>query len=245
MNIGAAHVPTLLLGLALLVGLIVALRGGRFDQRRSVLIHAPAARVWEFVRHLPALLGGFAKARDFGDVQEFSLKAGDGETPGSVWRVAGAWESSPYWAEVEIVRSRPGHELAFRLLRDSFGTQRRLRHHLGSLTLEAMDARVTKLSWRLRARLRGPRLLAARFLARDRLQARLLDQGLRSIKIALEASERRAPGEPPPGPPKPGFPVPEEAASTLAPKGPDPESPIVEGGRRPLHRPPGQREPTL
>ena len=245
MSNGAAHVSILLLGLALLAGLGLVLRGRRFDQRRSVLIRAPAARVWDSVRHLPALLGGFAKARDFGDVQDFFLRAGDGETPGSVWRVEGSWESAPYWAEVEIVRCTPEQELAFRLLRDSFGTHRRMCHHLGSLTLEAMDAGITKLTWRLRATLRGPRLLAARLLWSDRLQARLLDQGLRSIKIALEASERRAPGTPSPGAPPPGVRASEETARTLSPQGLDPEIPAGEGGRAPVRRPPGQREPTL
>jgi hypothetical protein len=245
MSNGAAHVSILLLGLALLAGIGLVLRGRRFDQRRSVLIRAPAARVWGCVRHLPGLLGGFAKARDFGDVQDFILRAGDGEMPGSLWRAEGSWGSAPYWAEVEIVRCTPERELAFRLLRDSFGTHRRVRHHLGSLTLEAMDAGITKLSWRLRATLRGPRILAARLLWSDHLQARLLDQGLRSIKIALETSERRAPGTPAPGAPRPGVPAPEETARTLPPQGLDQEIPAGEGGRPPVRRPPGQREPTL
>ena len=72
------------------------------------------------------------------------------------------------------------------------GTHRSLLDHLGVLTLETLDPGTTKLSWRLRARLRGRGLLSARLLSGDRLAARLLDQGLRSIKIALESSVRRA-----------------------------------------------------
>jgi hypothetical protein len=80
--------------------------------------------------------------------------------------------------------------LTFALRRDSLGTHRGLRRHLGTLTLEAAGSDSTKLTWRLQADLRGPRLVLARLTSRARLQARLFDQGLRSLKVAIDNAGR-------------------------------------------------------
>ena len=200
--------------LALAAARLGILPGGRVDLTRSVVVHAPADRVWEFVRNLPALDSRHGKNRDYGVVTDWSLRHGDGEGEGSIWRARGAWRGSPYWADVEIIRAEPGKELAIRLYRDSLGTHRGLRDHFGSLTLEPIGLDATKITWRLRARLRDPRLLCARLLSSPRLRARLFDQGLRSLKVevdnatrqektAVEAQDGRPGGltVPPPSPP--------------------------------------------
>jgi uncharacterized protein YndB with AHSA1/START domain len=164
----------------------------RLDVTRSVQVHVPAGRVWEFVRHLPALHERHGKARDLCRITEWTLRHGDGEHAGSVWRAHGAWDDSDYWADLEIVKMDPGRQLAFTLRRDSLGTHRALRKHLGTLLLEEAGSGMTKITWRLRAELRMPRLLLARLRSRSRLQARLFDQGLRSLKVAIDNSEREA-----------------------------------------------------
>lgn len=182
---------------ALLFGVLGAgaaglLIGRRLDLTRSVLVHAPLGRVWEFVRHLPALHERHGKARDLCRINEWTLCHGDGEHAGSVWRAHGAWDGSEYWADLEIVRVDPGRQLAFTLRRDSLGTHRGLRKHIGTLLLEEAGSSTTKITWRLRAELRVPRLLLARLSSRSRFQARLFDQGLRSLKVAIETSDREA-----------------------------------------------------
>ncbi len=161
------------------------------DVERSVLVHLPVERVWDSVRRFPSLHARHGKARRLGSVDEWVLKRGDGESPGSIWCARGCWGDGPYWAELEIVRVAEGRELSISLLRDSLGTHRGLREHLGSLTLEAVSPGTTKLTWQLRAKLRGPRLRLLSILARPRLQARLFDQGLRSIKTGLEREAER------------------------------------------------------
>ena len=203
--------PFILLVLAALVILALAaarlghLPGGRLDLTRSVVVHAPAERVWEFVRNLPALDSRHGKSRDFGVMTDWSLRHGDGEGEGSIWRAHGVWRGSPYWADVEVIRAEPGKELAIRLYRDSLGTHRGLQDHVGSLTLEPSGPDATKITWRLRARLRDPRLVCARLLSSPRLRARLFDQGLRSLKVEIdhatppEQSAAEAPGGQPEG----------------------------------------------
>lgn len=192
MIVGAAHLAVGVLALALSACCGFLMRGRRLDLKRSVLIHASVAETWELVRDLPSLHGRFGKAGELGAAQDFTLKAGNGEGEGSIWRVLGQWRGRSYWAEVEIVRFSPREAVGFRLLRDSLGTHRRLLDHLGLLTLQPIDPHTTKLSWKLRARLRGPRLMLARLLPGERLPARLLDQGLRSIKMSAEAVSRHA-----------------------------------------------------
>jgi hypothetical protein len=173
--------------------------GARIDLSRSVLVHAGCERVWEFVGSVPALHAGHGKVREFGRIIEWSLRHGDGESAGSVWRALGTWGASPYWADVEILRIVPGKEIAIRLRRDSLGTERGLRDHVGSLSLESIGPDATKITWRLGARLRGPRLLLVRLLSSRRLRARLLDQGLRSLKVEIDNATRE--GEHPPAVP--------------------------------------------
>jgi hypothetical protein len=176
--------------LPLLAALLGLFPGSLLDLSRSVLVHASGERVWEFVRRLPDLHARHGKIRDFGSIAEWTLRHGDGESEGSVWRARGTWGDSPYWGDVEILRFGPGKELTVRLRRDSLGTEKGLRDHLGSLTLEEIGPDATKLTWRLRARLRGPRLLCARLVSSPRLRARLLDQGLRSLKVEIDNATR-------------------------------------------------------
>jgi len=168
----------------------------RIDLDRSVLVHAPSERVWEFVGSVPALHGVHGRFNDFGRVTGWSLRHGDGESAGSVWRAVGTWGASPYWADIEILRIVPGKEIAVRLRHDSLGTQRGLRDHVGSLSLESIDPGSTKITWRLGARLRGPRLRLARLLSSRRLRARLLDQGLRSLKVEIDNATKDLEGPP-------------------------------------------------
>jgi len=167
------------------------LPGGRLDLSRSVIVRGTPDRIWEFVRNLPALHARHGKGRDVGVITEWSLRHGDGEGAGSTWRARGTWRGAPYWADVEIVRAEPGKELAIHLLRDSLGTHRGLRIHVGSMTLEPAGPAATKITWRLRARLHNPRLLLVRLLFPSRLRARLFDQGLRSLKVEIEKAAHR------------------------------------------------------
>lgn len=199
--------PLLLLAASLLVVVpLIAvvlglLPGCRLDLSRSVLVHAPAEVVWDQVRGLPALLSRHGKARDFGLIADWTARHGNGESPGSVWRAHGTWRGSPYWVDVEIARVDPGKEVAIRLRRDSLRTERGLREHLGALTLQPLGPEATKVTWRLRARLRGPRIVLARLASSGSLQARLLDLGLRSLKIEIDrlARDREAPAGHPAG----------------------------------------------
>jgi Polyketide cyclase / dehydrase and lipid transport len=192
----ATVAPVLLIAalmvLVLLAAGILFSTAGRLDLRRSIIVHVPAAEAWRLVRHFPTLHARHGKVRLLGAIDDWALQRGDGEGAGSVWRARGRWGEAPYWATIEIVRSRPGCEIAIALRGDSLGTHRGLREHFGSLTLEEMTPGSTKLTWCLRARLRGARLRAERLVALPRLQARLFDQGLRSIKLSLESAFERS-----------------------------------------------------
>ncbi len=224
MTLSSAAPVLVLLLLLLLVGAgLLVIAAGRLDLRRSVLVHVPRAGVWEGVRHFPSLHARHGKARSLGRIEEWILQRGDGEGPGTVWRAIGWWGDAPYWAEVEIVAATPGRALAIALLRDSLGTHHGLRRHLGSLTLEELGPGTTKLTWRLRARLRGVRLRSERLLDISRLQARLFDQGLRSIKVSLEkADERPAAATLPPLPAGPRPARDPDAGPPRPPRGPGP-----------------------
>ena len=191
---GATGLHLLVITIAVLsavIGILGFVIAGRLDLCRSVLVHAPADRAWEFIRHFPSLHSRHGKVRDLCRITEWTLRCGDGEHSGTVWRVIGTWDGAEYWADVEIVRTDPGTEIAVSLRRDSLGTHRGLRDHLGSLTLEAVGPDTTKVTWRLRARLRGPRLILGRLGAAPRLHARLLDQGLRSLKVEIDGAVRK------------------------------------------------------
>ncbi|MBI4169231.1 MAG: SRPBCC family protein [Acidobacteria bacterium] len=193
----ASLLPFVLLGVSALLpvaAVSILLLAGRLDLRRSVLVHVPAAEAWETIRHFPGLHERHGKARGLVAIEQWTVRRGDGESPGTVWRAHGRWGEAAYWADVEIVRADPGRELAITLIRDSLGTHHGLEGHLGSMTLEAIAPGTTKLTWRLRARLRGPRLRLARTLSAPRLRARLFDQGLRSIKVRIEQAAARAAG---------------------------------------------------
>jgi hypothetical protein len=193
-------VASTLLMIPLLLASIGLLPGARIQECRSVLVHADCERVWEVVGSVPLLYAGHGKVRDFGRVTDWSLRHGDGESAGSIWRALGTWGASPYWVDVEIVRIVPGKEIAVRLRRDSLGTHRGLRDHVGALSLESIGPDTTKLTWRLGARLRGPKILVARLLSSQRLRARLLDQGLRSLKVEIDnATREEEPHAPPTG----------------------------------------------
>jgi len=177
--------------LAVVIVLLAVVIAGRVSLSRSVLVHAPANRAWEFIRHFPTLHSRHGKARELCPITGWILRRGDGECSGTVWRALGTWGGAGYWADVEIVRNDPGRELAVSLRGDSLGTHRGLRGHLGSLTVEPVGSEATKVTWRLRARLCGPRLIMERLGAGPRLQARLLDQGLRSLKVEIDGAAQR------------------------------------------------------
>lgn len=172
--------------LSLAAACLGLLAGGRFLLSRSVLVHAGNDRAWQAVRDLPALHGRHGKGREYRVIKDWSLRHGDGLTGGSVWQARGFWRGAPYWAELEILCVDPGRELSFRLRGDSLRTHRGLANHVGSMTLEPAGPEVTKITWRLRARLRSPRLLFARACFSSRLRARLFDHGLRSLKVEIE-----------------------------------------------------------
>jgi|SRR5207245_1944923 len=186
MALGTAAPILLILALLLVAAGVLFVSSGRLDLRRSVRVHVPLAFVWSAVRHVPTLHGRHGRALKDGGIDDWILRRGDGESAGSIWRGHGRWGGLPYWVDVEIVRSKPGRDLAITLTRDSLGTQRRLRGHLGELILEEVAPGTTKVTWRLRARLRGARMRAERLLSLPRLQARLLDHGLRSLKVGIE-----------------------------------------------------------
>ncbi len=178
--------PALLLVFALVVVGLLLRTTGRLDLRRSVLVHVPLASAWRRVRHFPSLHARHGKMSQLGPIDDWVLRQGDGEGAGSIWRAVGRCGDSPYWADVEIVIAQPGRQMAITLLRDSLGTERGVREHLGAMRLEELGPGTTKVTWRLRARLHGARLRAERLLSLTRLQARLFDQGLRSLKASLE-----------------------------------------------------------
>jgi hypothetical protein len=125
-----------------------------------------------------------------------------------VWRSEGTWNRRPYWSEIELLASRPSKGLAIRLVRDALGTEHALlRHRVEMQVIEVRPGR-TKLTWRLSARIHRVRMLFGRYFASERIEARLLDISLRSLKVALEldgrAEERRAArGVVRPAPPRP------------------------------------------
>ena len=211
------------LGALLLLLVIFLPATARIDLSRSVLVRAPVTTTWEFVRRMPALLAHHARVREHGGFDDWSLQRGDGAAAGSVWRGRGRWDEGEYWADIEVVRCEPEREIAVRLLRDSLGTHRGLRDHLGSMELEPIAPAATKLTWRLRARLKGPRLRLARVVSPDLLRARLMDQGMRSIKVAIETMLEAPAAEPPKASGRPGL-IGSDAPppSVRSPRPPDP-----------------------
>lgn len=185
----------IVLAMAVLVGALLFtgfLPGARIHYDRTVLVHAGRAQAWEAVRRFPELHSRHGRVLDYGDVPEWTLRRGDGETAGSVWLGRGMWAKTPYWIEVELVRIAPGRELSVRLRRDSLETQRGLAYHRGTLHLEEVGADATKITWSLEARLSGPRLVLARSMSAPMLRARLLDQSLRRLKTDIDYAAKIA-----------------------------------------------------
>jgi len=180
------------LSLAILTTLVVIkLRAGRrCRESRSVLLHVPLEVAWTKVRDFGALQAAHGRGRPLLRVESSELRRGDGLTAGSVWRQKGRWGNEPWWSEIEIVSVEPPHRLEVTLLRDVFGTRYGLEHHRCILDLKPEGVGATKLSFRLRARTRGPRLTLARTLSPERLHARLLDVGLRSLKSEIDGLAR-------------------------------------------------------
>ncbi len=207
--------PSVLVLLILLGGgiaaLLLALRAaGRLDLRRAVLARVPAAVAWTALGDVSALLGRHGRRGDGQVMDSFTLRHGDGLSSGSVWRAHGRRDGLPYWADIEVVRCEPLQELRLSLVGDVLGIERRLRGHALTLTFEPIGPMMTKLTWRLSARL-GPALAFQRMVAQQRLAGRLFDRSLRSIKLSLEATEEK-----PPAAPQANRAAPEPAGDPLA-----------------------------
>lgn len=192
-------IPAIVLILAVvLAGLLAAQQ--RLSLARSVLLRLPCERAWDVIRDFPALHAAHTRGRPHLVIAESLLREGSGCGPGSVWRQKGWWRGGDYWADLEVTEWDPPRRLSVRLVRDSLSTQRGLLLHRGELTLVPEGPLVTKLIWRLNARMGAARLLLARLLWPERMRARLLDIGLRSLKRAIDGDRgedriaARAPG---------------------------------------------------
>ena len=181
----------ILLALLLLLLLLLVFPRRRFVVRRTVLLHAPVETAWACVRDFPTLLSSHGRARAMGAYDRHTYIRGNGGTSGSIWRSEGRWGASNHWVEVEIVRHVPEREITVRLVRDSLRTQSGLRFHHGRLSLMPSGPDSSKLTWEIRVRFRGFRLLLARWFGVERLKARLLDIGLRSVKLSIDELYRQ------------------------------------------------------
>lgn len=178
-------------GLAIVV--LARLRACRtVESIRSVLVHVPIDRAWDLVRDFPALFAAHGRGRPLLRIESTRLDRGDGRSASSVWTQSGTWGGRPYWAEIEILRSDPPHSLAIRLVRDALGSERGLLRHGGELRLRAEGERSTKITWQLSARIHRLPMLLGRALAPERVEARLLDLSLRSLKVAIDGGTRPA-----------------------------------------------------
>jgi hypothetical protein len=184
-------IPAIVLLLVLLLVRLLA-AGRRLGEARTVLLHLPCEKAWEEVRDFPALHAAHARGRPHLVIEQSVLRGGSGQGSGTVWRQEGWWGGQAYWAELEVTHWDPPHRLTVRLLRDSLATERGLLGHRGELTLVPEGPAVTKLTWRLSARIGVARLLLARLLWPERMRARLLDLGLRSVKRAIDGGARKA-----------------------------------------------------
>ena len=203
--------------LAVFAAAVLLRASARVELRRSVRVHATPRQVWETVGRFPDLHGRHGKARGLGPIEGWSLRQGDGNGSGTVWRATGTLAGAAYWADVEVVRAEAPRVLEVTLKADSLETERGLRAHRGVLTLEPADGGTTKVTWTLQAHLRGLRARLRRLTASGRLHALLLDQGLRSIKGRIEAADDGT------GPAATGGPAPGLRASRL-PEGTPPGS---------------------
>ncbi|HET8946207.1 MAG TPA: SRPBCC family protein [Candidatus Polarisedimenticolia bacterium] len=183
---------TLICG-GLAIALLARLRAIRVvSSTRSVLLHVPIDRAWEMVRDFPALFAAHGRGRPLLSVQASTLEQGDGHTSRSVWRQRGTWGRHPYSARIEILEVEAPTALAVRFVGDNLRSERGLLRHRGELRLRAEGERSTKVTWQLSARIHSLPMLFARLLAPERVEARLLDLSLRSLKAAVDGGTRPA-----------------------------------------------------
>jgi uncharacterized protein YndB with AHSA1/START domain len=186
------------------LGFILRMQAGRLCvDSRSIRLQLPIETVWEMVRDYGGLQAAHGRGRPLLDVRSSEVRLGDGVSPGTVWRQRGRWGEEPWWAEIEIVAIEPPRKLEVRLARDVFATHQGLARHRCILELEPDGPDATKLFFTLDARTRGLRVTLARTVSPERVHARLLDVGLRSLKMDLES---RAYVEPERGGAWPGVP---------------------------------------
>ena len=211
--------PVLVLVLAtvifggLAIALLARLRAIRVvSSTRSVLLHIPIDRAWELVHDFPALFAAHGRGRPLLKVHTSTLERGDVNTPHSVWRQQGTWGRRPYSARIEILEVAAPTALAVRLLGDNLRSERGLLRHRGELRLHAVGARSTKVTWQLSARIHSLPMLFARLLAPERVEARLLDLSLRSLKAVVDGGTRPAGAGH-----SPAFPLPARPAAALPP----------------------------
>jgi len=220
MALGIVASPSLLVLLVFVLGgafaaLALGLRtAGRLDLRRAVLARVPVAVAWSALGDVSTLLGRHGRRGDGQSLDSFTLRHGDGLSSGSSWRAHGRRDGLPYWADLEIIRCEPMKELRFSLVGDALGIERRLRGHALTLTFEPVGPTMTKLTWRLSARL-GPALALQRMVAPRRLAGRLFDRSLRSIKLSLETTETPAAAAPPGAAPRTDRPTPDATGDPL------------------------------
>ncbi len=188
---------TLLVALlaTVLVLLVLMVTRRTLSLRRSILLHAPAPLVWPRIQDFPGLLAEHGRGRTLGAFSRHSFVSGAPHSSGSVWRTMGTWAGSDYWVDVKLVRVEPEREIVVRLLRDSLHTHYGLRGHAARLTLQPNGPGTSKLTWELQARFRPSRLLWQRHCDRVRLNARLLDICLRSVKVAIDRADGDDPAD--------------------------------------------------
>jgi hypothetical protein len=175
----------------LIAALLLRLRSCRVvSSTRSVLLHIPIESAWNVVSDFPALFAAHGHGRRFLRVTSSALEHGDGRTAGSVWLQSGTWGRRPYSARIEILAVEAPCLLAIRLIEDTLGSERGLLRHRGELRLRAVSERSTKVTWRLSARLDGLPNMLGRLFVPERVDARLLDLGLRSLKAAIDGGAR-------------------------------------------------------
>lgn len=174
----------------LMVHLIV---GRTCREDRSVLLQMPLEQAWESLRDFGGLHLEHGRGRPLVAIDSSTIVRGDGLEPGSIWRQQGRWDGGRFWCEIEIIESEAPRRLVVSLHRDSFGTERGLMRHRLVLELDPYDQRSTRLRLRMTARLNNLRLVLGRTLSPERMHARLLDLGLRSIKQAIEGTGAAAP----------------------------------------------------
>lgn len=197
----------------LAIALLARLRAIRVvSSTRSVLLHVPIDRAWELVRDFPALFAAHGRGRPLLRVQTSTLERGDGRTPLSLWTQRGTWGRHPYSARIEILEVAAPTALAVRLVGDTLHSERGLLRHRGELRLHAVGERSTKVTWQLSARIHSLPMLFARLLAPERVEARLLDLSLRSLKGVVDGGTRPAGAGH-----SPAFPLPARPGGTLPP----------------------------